>query len=129
MIEIRTPAGVIKNVTLKNGNVRAQLTWNPEAIAMRNNNFSRAQKFVDSEVLRLSDPYVPMRTGMLRKSGTLGTIIGSGIVKYITPYARRQYYENKGGKGKRGRLWFERMKAACKRIILQGAAKLTGGKP
>jgi hypothetical protein len=96
-------------------------------MAIRNTNFSRGQKFIDSEVLRLSAPYIPLRTGTLIRSGTISTVIGTGLVKWSTPYARRQYYENKG-KGKRGRLWFERMKAACKRIILQGAAKLTGGK-
>ncbi|MEI3029622.1 MAG: hypothetical protein V8T91_04535 [Ruminococcus sp.] len=32
----------------------------------------KAQKFVDSEVLRKSDPYVPLKTGMLRDSGVLG---------------------------------------------------------
>lgn len=93
----------------------------------RNQGFSRAQKFVDSEVLRLSAPYIPLRTGMLIKSGTLGTQIGSGLVRYIAIYSRKQYHENKGT-GKRGRLWFERMKVDHKQGILRGAAKITGGK-
>ena len=37
----------------------------------------KAQKFVDSEVLRKSDPYVPLKTGMLRDSGVLGTKIAT----------------------------------------------------
>lgn len=86
------------------------------------------QVFVDSEVLRLCDPYIPFRTGMLRDSGILSTTIGSGEVIYNTPYARRQYYENKGS-GKRGKLWFERMKADHRDDILNGAAKIAGGKP
>lgn len=78
------------------------------------------QKVVDSEVLRRSDPYVPMQTGMLKKSGITGTVIGSGRVVYKIVYAHRQYYNNKGkGKqgvnsnkgGLRGKQWFERMKA------------------
>ena len=84
--------------------------------------FSLAQKIVDSEVLRRSDPYVPFLSGKLKESGTLGTVIGSGEVKYTAVYARRQYYENKcrgtevlhasgGTSGKRGAYWFERMKA------------------
>ena len=78
--------------------------------------FKQAQKIVDSEVLRRCDPLIPMDTGMLKKSGILGTTIGSGIVSYITPYARRQYYENQGNgnhnkSGLRGAYWFERMKA------------------
>ena len=43
----------------------------------------KAQKFVDSEVLRKSDPYVPFKTGMLRDSGVLGTKIGSGRIRYL----------------------------------------------
>lgn len=73
----------------------------------------RAQQILDSEVLRLCDPYVPFDTGMLRDSGMLATEIGSGIVRYNTPYARHQYYHNSGllQHGLRGKLWFERMKA------------------
>ena len=124
---IRTPPPVsLGIVQTPAGCASGRLEWNPGAIAIRNNNFTRSQKFIDSEVLRLSAPYIPLRTGTLIRSGTLSTIIGSGTVKWATPYARKQYYENKG-KGKRGRLWFERMKAACKRMILQGVAKLTGG--
>lgn len=87
-------------------------------------NFEKAQKFVDSETLRLCDPYIPFRTGMLKKSGISGTVIGSGVVEYTAPYAKRQYYTN-AGRGKqgltkhnshnykclRGKLWLERMKA------------------
>ena len=85
------------------------------------------QKFIDSEVLRLCDPLIPMRSGALKRSGTSATIIGSGEVKYSTPYARQQYYENRGN-GQRGRLWFERMKADHKEQILQGAKRMAGAK-
>lgn len=61
----------------------------------------KAQKFVDSEVLRKSDPYVPLKTGMLRDSGVLGTKIGSGRIRYLAPYARKQYYKGLST-GKRG---------------------------
>lgn len=78
--------------------------------------------------MRKCDPYVPMQTGMLKKSGILGTVIGSGIVEYTAPYARRQYYINGGNGlegtsqgGKRGKLWFERMKANHKAEILRKA--------
>lgn len=87
----------------------------------------KVQKFIDSEVLRLTDPYVPMDTGALKSSGTRATKIGSGEVKYRTPYARRQYFENKGN-GLRGRQWFERSKADNKASILNGALKIAGGK-
>ena len=45
----------------------------------------RVQQFIDSEVLRLCDPYVPMDTGQLKQSGTRHTRIGSGRVVYKTP--------------------------------------------
>ena len=37
----------------------------------------KVQKFIDSEVLRRCDPYVPMDTGSLKRSGITGTVIGS----------------------------------------------------
>ena len=95
----------------------------------------RVQKYVDSEVLRLSDPYIPFDTGKLKQSGTLGTVIGSGTVVYNCPYARKNYYNNTGnGKqgtakgGLRGKLWFERMKADHLDGILNGCAAIAGGK-
>lgn len=94
----------------------------------------KVQKYIDSTVLRKSDPYVPFLSGMLKLSGISGTVVGSGLVVYNAPYAGRQYYAN-GGKGKqgtsrgglRGRYWFERMKADHFDEILQGAAKIAGG--
>lgn len=50
------------------------------------------QKFVDSEVLKLMVPYTPMDTGMLMQSSITGTKIGSGKIRYNSPYARYQYY-------------------------------------
>ena len=50
------------------------------------------QKFIDSEVIRLSAPYTPFATGMMQKSATLGTVIGSGEITYNSPYARYLYY-------------------------------------
>ena len=88
------------------------------------------QQFVDSEVLRLCDPYVPKDTGMLIKSGILHTTIGSGEVVYDTPYARACYYVPAKFQGapKRGNYWFDRMKnEGGKEKILIGAAKIAGG--
>lgn len=89
------------------------------------------QKYIDSEVLRLSDPYVPMDTGQLKQSGTRHTRIGSGEVVYKTPYARRMYY-NPGykfqGAPMRGAYWFDRMKADHKEQILRGAAQIAGAR-
>ncbi len=117
-IVIRTPRGII--VQTKNGTSR--LVWNKNFGSERTKNFKNAQEYVDSSVLRYCDPLVPMRTGVLKRSGTLGTIIGSGEVRYIAPYSKKQYYKN-SGKGQRGKLWFERMKVRRMKTILKGAAK------
>lgn len=73
--------------------------------------FEAAQRFTDSEVLRLCTPYVPMDTGELIRSGLRETKIGSGEVIYKTLYARRWYYTPARFEGRpmRGNYWFERM--------------------
>lgn len=114
------------------------------------------QKFVDQEVIRLMAPYTPFRAGILEKSVTLGTKIGSGEVNQIAPYARFQYYGKVmvssitgspwASMGEKkiltdkdlqydtsrhplaGKMWFERMKADKKEQILEGARKLAGAK-
>lgn len=95
----------------------------------------RVQKYIDSEVLRCSDKYVPLDSSKLKESGTTSTVVGSGMVHYNTPYARKNYYENRGrGKegtakgGLRGRLWFERMKTDHLPGILNGVKKIAGSK-
>ena len=107
------------------------ITFDPNFQPKKDKNFEDAQKFIDSEVLRLSDPYVPFRTGMLKKSGISGTVIGSGVVEYTAPHARKNYYENKGrgieginsqtSKGLRGAFFLERMKADHLDEIKKGA--------
>ena len=93
----------------------------------------RAQKVIDSEVLRYDKDYIPMDTGTLIKSGTLGTLIGSGLTEYIAPYARKQYYgtdldhsNQRNPQG--GPYWFERMKAAHKDDIQRAAQDAIDGK-
>lgn len=66
--------------------------WNPNFAKATNEDFHRAQRFVDSECIRYMDKYTPMRTGALIRSATLGTKIGSGRIVYNSPYARYQYY-------------------------------------
>lgn len=113
----------------------------------------RTQKFIDQEVIRLMDPYTPHLNGVLIKSATLGTKIGSGEIHQNAPYARYQYYgklmvspitgsawshgeskvltdkdlvHNKSKNALAGPFWFERMKADKKEQILRGARKLAG---
>ena len=84
------------------------------------------QLYIDNEVVSLSKPYVPFDTGYLQNSADASDF-GSGLVEYVAPYAKRQYYEN-SGKGLRGKMWVERMKADRIDEIVEGAAKIAGGK-
>lgn len=124
---IETPRGEI--IETKNGTAR--LIWNGSKFkGVWSDQYSRAQKFVDSEVLRLSTPKIPLRSSMLIKSGLLGTFIGSGQVRWIAPYARTQYYDTSTSRPydpQRGAFWFERMKAVHDREIIDGAKKIAGG--
>ena len=95
----------------------------------------RVQKFIDSEVMRNMDPYTPKRSGFLIRSAITGTVVGSGIIRQNAPYARSNYYGNKGrglqgtaNGGLRGRKWFERMKAARLRNILEKARIYAGAR-
>lgn len=104
------------------------LSWNKFAPRRWNGRYSAAQKFVDSSVLSLSEPFTPLRTGMLIKSGSLGTEIGSGTVRWVAPYAKAQYYSaRKPGSTTgplRGPAWFERMKLTHGREIIRGAKRM-----
>jgi hypothetical protein len=128
---ITTPRGSVRTVQTKSGTIKAKIEWNPGFGVQRTRAFNSAQEYIDNAVLRLDDPYVPYRTGMLIKSGILGTVIGSGEVQYITPYAHRQYYHTattRGYDAQRGAYWFERMKVDHREEILNGAACIAGGK-
>ena len=84
----------------------------------------RVQKYVDGAVIRLCEPYVPFDTGALKASPYTCSPPGGGKVVYGVPYARKQYYENKGDGGLRGSHWFERMKADHLDEIVRGAAEV-----
>jgi hypothetical protein len=107
---------------------RAELKFNTGFGQDWTGKFSAAQHFVDSEVLRVCEPYIPLLTGMLIMSGILGTEVGSGWVKWIAPYARRQYYSKKPP-GRltgplRGPFWFQRAMAVHEPGIVTGAKAL-----
>ncbi|MDE5583275.1 MAG: minor capsid protein [Ruminococcus sp.] len=84
------------------------------------------QIYIDNEVLRRSDPLVPMKTGMLKKSGINGTSAGSGVIRYSTPYAKMQYFRGKSS-NQRGRLWMRRMWTAEGKDILRHAQEILNG--
>ncbi len=141
-------------VNVYNGDM--ELVWNENFSAIRSEQLHKAQEFVDSECIRLMKPYTPFRNGILERAATLGTVIGSGEIHQVAPYARYQYYGmlmvssitgsafasqgekkvltdtpleyDKSKHPQAGPFWFERMKAEHKEDILQGAAKIAGGK-
>jgi hypothetical protein len=116
--------------------------------------YGKVQKFIDQEVIRLMDPYTPNLNGMLIKSATLGTKIGSGEINQIAPYARYQYYGmlmvssitgsawarhgekkiltdkpleyNTSKNAMAGPFWFERMKTDKKEQLLREVQKMAG---
>lgn len=118
-IRISAPQGIISTYTTQSGKVTARLDWNSGFKEKYTQSFNRKQAFVDQECIRRMAPETPRRTGVLIKSATLGTSIGSGEINQIAPYARRQYYEHK-----EKNQWFERMKNRHKDSILKGAEKI-----
>lgn len=98
----------------------------PDADKLRDR-LKPAQRFVDSEILRKTEPYVPFKNGILKDSGKYGTVIGSGRIRYIAPYAKKRYRIAKTN-GKRGPFWIERAMANHKAEIVRGTQrKLDGG--
>lgn len=128
-IRIQTPRGTVFTRQTKGGKVVARLEWNPGFGAKKTGHYMAAQRYIDSEVLRFCSARVPFYTGMLEKSGILGTVVGSGLVWYIANYAAKQndtlptrsYDANRGG------LFFERGKAQEKDRILRNANRIAGG--
>ena len=78
-----------------------------------------AQRFFTGKM----DPYVPFLNGPLKNTA----IENEASVQYITPYAQRQYHENKG-KGLRGKEWDKRCWADNGDQIVQFVADYVGGK-
>lgn len=131
LAKITTPKGTVIQTRTEKGKVKAELQWNPGFSAKWNGRAVSAQKYVDTQVLRLSSRYIPLRSSMLQKSGILGTEIGSGEVAWIAPYAKKQYYETADTRSydaQRGGHWFDRMKADHGKEIIAGAKERMGGK-
>ena len=114
---------------MPNGEMKMEIRWKEGFGPEMTKNFRGAQEFIDSECLRLCDQFVPKDTGILKQSGIMHTVIGSGELRYRTVYARRWYYMPAAFQEapQRGNYWFERMKQQYKDKILAGAKKIAGG--
>lgn len=94
--------------------------------------YKSAQKYLDSEVLRDSAPYTPMRYGYLMESGNTGTVIGSGEIKYTVPYAKKDYYGlglnfSKDKHPQASAQWFEKAKSVKLSTWKSGVSKIIRG--
>lgn len=104
---------------------RVRFDFNVKLSSKLNNRMTLAQRYVDNEVLRLSEPYIPRLTGELINSGYKNTVIGNGKVVWNTPYARKRYFvRGKNQSGMRGPQWVRRMMNDRGDEILQGLKKI-----
>ena len=77
---------------------------------------SLAVAALSQQILKDSNFYCPLKTGTLQKSAIINTVLGSGLVIWRTPYARRQYYgvnfdHSKSANPNACAKWFEAAKA------------------
>lgn len=131
-IIVETPRGSVVTVKAKNGTVKAKLKWNEGFGKKKTAVFDRGQAIFDSEVMRQMTPYMQLVTGAMIHSMTLGTDIGSGEIRVITPYAKSVYYSS-APVGRptgplRGPYYFERMKADKSNYLKDVAEKAVKAK-
>ena len=87
-----------------------------EILAREKDCVLRAQIKLDAQILADSNYYCPMKQSVLQKSAIIGTVLGSGRIRWITPYARRQYFgvnfdHSKSANPNACAKWFEAAKA------------------
>lgn len=92
-----------------------------------------ASLFLANEVGRTCDPYVPMQTGMLKSVKRITPVQTGAQLVYTMPYAKQQYYSGRTeGQSRtgalRGRMWFERAKAAHGTGWIKSTAQYIGGR-
>ena len=96
------------------------------------NKDGQAQEKFTKEIAKYSDNYVPFKTGRLKN---MMIKIQTSKIIYSAPYARKQYYTNKGmGKqgtslgGLRGKMWDKRMWNDRGNEIVKSVAQFVGGR-
>lgn len=129
---ITTPKGSVMRIKTNAGTVTAKIEWNPSFGKDRTSSFNAGQARLDSEIMRLMEPYMQMVSGAMIMSMRLSTTPGSGEIIVNTPYARKVYY-SRSAVGRptgplRGPRYFERMKADKKSQIRRFTASHLGAK-
>lgn len=96
------------------------------------NKDGRAQNMFTQECAKEMNPYIPYLSGQLKDQDIQ---IGASSITYLAPYARKQYYNNKGNGingtssgGIRGMRWAPRMWITRGDMIVAKIASLVGGK-
>lgn len=91
------------------------------------------QRYIDTEVLKGIEPYIPYDEGQLTSSAISNTVIGSGLIIWDTPYAKNLFYgKTKNGQDMvyqqqihplAGRNWTERYKADQMETLREGVIR------
>lgn len=96
------------------------------------NNNGEAQAKFSKECAKAMNNYVPFKTGRLKD---MNVVVNKNNVTYEAPYAKRQYYTNKGNGrqgtaqgGLRGKYWDKRTWADKGNIIVRTIADFVGGR-
>lgn len=96
------------------------------------NKDGKAQEKLTKEIAKYSDNYVPFKTGRLKN---MMIEIKTSKIIYKAPYAKKQYYTNKGiGKqgtslgGIRGKFWDKRMWNDRGNDVVKSIAQFVGGR-
>ena len=72
-----------------------EIEFNTDKVSLRLKAvLEKRQMKLDSEVFKDSNFYVPLKTRALQASGTINTVIGSGLVQWKTT-TQKQYYLGK----------------------------------
>lgn len=106
--------------------VKCTLKLDPiDKITLRRNlnRNGRAQQYFTQKVRTTSDPYVPFDKGHLKNTA----VEKVDSITYIQPYAKVQWYQNRGN-GLRGKMWVLRAWADHCKEIVQSVADYVGGR-
>ena len=111
---------------------KVKINFSPEQLikARGLNKNGKAQKYFTDQCINHMDKYIPYRRGGLKNT----RIANINNVVYEMPYARRQFYTNRGNGidginhgGTRGPRWSNRMWNSEGDEILRAVADLVGG--